>query len=380
VIGRVRSAKWIPIEGLSDPNIPNPKVWVPRDTAFTVELWANDNSYFGRYKKEVKIVNLSPAAFFEITTDTMGTFPHSILVDNQSASTNASFLWRLGDGNTLSGENIGYTYQKIGKYNLQLIVTQDSSACAFTDSISRNIYVTPKINEITFCPEKPFGTFTILGGTICQVLKENNTDCIKTFTFSGNNLNEPKVFVYSEFNQPYSYVFTVTAKATPYPATTYEYTTLTQADWNSADVTFTGLTKVKTKTWDVGLGNTFRDSVFVVNYPKTGTYDIKVSGIDTNNCQYSIQKEQIIEFMLIPNVFTPNNDGINDSFEIKGLVPNTASLEIFNRWGIKVYESGENAYLNNWKAENQTDGLYYYNFKLNYRPNKPYKGWVQVVR
>ena len=41
----------------------------------------------------------------------------------------------------------------------------------------------------------------------------------------------------------------------------------------------------------------------------------------------------------IPNAFTPNGDGINDTFGIKGEGSFAYTLVIFNRWGEKVFES-----------------------------------------
>jgi gliding motility-associated-like protein len=42
----------------------------------------------------------------------------------------------------------------------------------------------------------------------------------------------------------------------------------------------------------------------------------------------------------IPEAFSPNGDGINDEFEIKGLTKyKTVEIEIFNRWGNVVYQS-----------------------------------------
>jgi len=42
----------------------------------------------------------------------------------------------------------------------------------------------------------------------------------------------------------------------------------------------------------------------------------------------------------IPEAFSPNGDGINDEFEIKGLTKyKTVEIEIFNRWGNIVYQS-----------------------------------------
>jgi gliding motility-associated-like protein len=42
-------------------------------------------------------------------------------------------------------------------------------------------------------------------------------------------------------------------------------------------------------------------------------------------------------FIYVPNTFTPNNDGINDVFEIKGEYINNFNLWIYNRWGEQVY-------------------------------------------
>ena len=78
----------------------------------------------------------------------------------------------------------------------------------------------------------------------------------------------------------------------------------------------------------------------------------------------------------IPEVFTPNNDGINDVLKIKGLenYPN-AAITVFNQWGQVVYRSGS-AYKNNWNGMNTEgekfekgvvlpEGIYFYIFDHN---------------
>jgi gliding motility-associated-like protein len=61
--------------------------------------------------------------------------------------------------------------------------------------------------------------------------------------------------------------------------------------------------------------------------------------------------------LIIPQGFSPNGDGINDIFEIKGITnyPDN-SVSIFNRWGNMVYKAA--AYDNtsvSWDGTNKGD-------------------------
>lgn len=78
---------------------------------------------------------------------------------------------------------------------------------------------------------------------------------------------------------------------------------------------------------------------------------------------------------IVPNVFTPNNDGYNDSFVIP-ILPPKSQLIIYNRWGNIVYEN--NNYQNDWNGSDCSDGVYYYIITTPY--NKQYKGTVTILR
>jgi gliding motility-associated-like protein len=78
----------------------------------------------------------------------------------------------------------------------------------------------------------------------------------------------------------------------------------------------------------------------------------------------------------IPNVFTPNGDGVNDTWNITSKTTEQAQVKVLNRWGSVVYESEK--YANDWEANNMPDGIYFYQITQN--EGCQYKGWVQVLR
>ena len=71
----------------------------------------------------------------------------------------------------------------------------------------------------------------------------------------------------------------------------------------------------------------------------------------------------ILEGIIVPNVFTPNNDGWNDVFDVRTSDVGAFSMEIYNRWGNMVYES--ETPLVSWDGRNQAGeempaGTYFY--------------------
>jgi gliding motility-associated-like protein len=94
--------------------------------------------------------------------------------------------------------------------------------------------------------------------------------------------------------------------------------------------------------------------------------------VDSVNVFVNYCSENPIE---IPNLFTPNGDTKNDLFYIKNL-PANSSLQIFNRWGSKVYSSSN--YDNRWDGGGIPDGTYFYLLML---PSKEVmRGFVEIRR
>ena len=93
--------------------------------------------------------------------------------------------------------------------------------------------------------------------------------------------------------------------------------------------------------------------------------------------------------LFIPNAFSPDGDGVNDTWEIRGIEKAIGyKLIIFNRWGIKVYETSN--YKNDWAGTSQIDsfisrdnilpeGTYFYSIIWGDQ-TEPSRGFVYIKR
>ncbi len=79
----------------------------------------------------------------------------------------------------------------------------------------------------------------------------------------------------------------------------------------------------------------------------------------------------------VPNVFTPNGDGRNDRFVIPHIELSPWRLEVYNRWGGRVYETP--TYRNDWDGGDLPAGVYYYSLSSAVLGRR-LKGWVTLYR
>ncbi|MCG9909879.1 MAG: gliding motility-associated C-terminal domain-containing protein [Flavobacteriales bacterium] len=104
----------------------------------------------------------------------------------------------------------------------------------------------------------------------------------------------------------------------------------------------------------------------------TSRYDTNLVQVKDNGRELSYYYIDMVELcevprppLNVPNIITPNGDGVNDVFDIQGLYPGS-SLYIYNRWGTEVFRSSN--YANNWQGETKTlnmpsqlnEGVYFY--------------------
>lgn len=140
--------------------------------------------------------------------------------------------------------------------------------------------------------------------------------------------------------------------------------------------------------WDFGDGSTSNLQNPTYTFSGNGSENVCLYTQNTNGCADTICKTydiSLIEYVTIPNVFTPDGDGINDYFFISNSGLKEYKLEIFNRWGVKVFEA-ESANVE-WDGRSTagielSDGTYYFILKAVSQTTKDYStnGFIQLLK
>ncbi|MBX7242750.1 MAG: gliding motility-associated C-terminal domain-containing protein [Bacteroidia bacterium] len=124
--------------------------------------------------------------------------------------------------------------------------------------------------------------------------------------------------------------------------------------------------------WDFGNGGNSTLQNPDYTYEAPGTYPVTVIVTDAFGCTDTAVKFLnvtvfTIDSLFIPNIFTPNADGTHDEFEINADGFSAYQLQLFNRWGTKVFETNDPSV--KWNGYNMngaicTEGIYFYVLKL----------------
>jgi gliding motility-associated-like protein len=131
-----------------------------------------------------------------------------------------------------------------------------------------------------------------------------------------------------------------------------------------------------TYSWDFGDGSARSIEASPTHrYAEPGSYRIQLTA-RYGNCEVltGFAPMEVGEAK-VPNIITPNGDSQNDTFKpLFSCLP--ASLEVFSRWGQRVYQTNDYHY--DWDGTGLPDGIYYY--LLRDTADRRIKGWVEIRR
>ena len=90
-----------------------------------------------------------------------------------------------------------------------------------------------------------------------------------------------------------------------------------------------------------------------------------------------VRTQDCASLLQVPNVVTPNSDGLNDVFRVIAPSPRPLRLQVFDRWGRQVFQR-EN-YQREWPDEPRPPAGVYHDLLTDDAYGRRYRGWVEVV-
>ncbi len=143
-------------------------------------------------------------------------------------------------------------------------------------------------------------------------------------------------------------------------------------------------------TWNFGDGSPLDNSTNpIYSYKDTGLFTIMLIANNDNNCSDTTYQDiRVLDIFRIhiPTAFSPNGDRYNNSWKPVITSYQSAEIEIFNRWGQRIYQSNDikmewdGNYANS--DEHCMEGIYYYRIKV--RDNRKkwhyYTGTITLLR
>jgi gliding motility-associated-like protein len=121
------------------------------------------------------------------------------------------------------------------------------------------------------------------------------------------------------------------------------------------------------------------------SYKDTGDFYVRLMIVSEKGCMDTLTKIIRIEpyyTFFIPNAFTPNGDGLNDEFVIRGEYMAQSSMSIFDRWGKVIYSQSSTGERISWDGRNVPNGVYIYSVQIKdtLGNDHKYNGQVTLIR
>jgi gliding motility-associated-like protein len=344
-----------------------------------------------------------PTVFISVSgNDICKGTPVTFTATPYNGGTSPVYQWQV-NGNNAGTNNVSFTSSALNKGDVVVCIMTSNAPCIAPASIASNTIIMDVATQVNVplvsisasdnntCAGS-LVTFTAMPGNggnapAYQWQVNGNDAGMNSETFTSSTLQNGDVVTCLMTS---SIGCSVPATVTSNPVT---------MNINALPVVNTGGDKTITAGKGVILNATVAGNITDITWsPATGLSNNKIlnpvaSPLSTTTYTLTVQTAddcvgtgmvtvQVTYPIIVPNTFSPNGDGRNDTWDIKYL--NTYSnckVQVFNRWGQLLYSS--TGYGIPWdgtyKGSAVPNGTYYYVINLE-KNTKPLAGYVMVVR
>ena len=374
---------WRPATGLSATDIPNPRAFPSVSTTYFVDIDNGSCIYYDTVN--ITVIQNLKVDFEAKVKQTCDSIEVAYITNNtvvDPPSLDLEYTWTTSDGQTIVGDINQIKFNKTGSILIHL--KAGKGRCLKTDSVRLDIKrssiyfsqrgVSTNIYSAFSCGENDPVQLDATGGTRYIWTPANS--------LSDPNISNPVARPNTTTNYTVRVINTfgcevqrqITVRVPLQIALNISTEKRRKSCKDIPHVKFINETvNASGYFWDFGDGKTDVEKSPIHRYEKSGRYTVKFEAKDANDCAKDTTFEINLEQAMGYNAFSPNGDGLNDTFdtELTGW-----DIEIFNRWGNQVYKKDD--YKNNWTAYKQAAGTYYY--VLISPENIICRGWVSVLK
>ncbi len=318
-----------------------------------------------------------------------------IIPTGVGGTTPYTFSYSIDGISFLPGAND--TIKNLAPASYQLVIT-DAQNC--TAGTLVNIGTPPKdvydvIVDSTSCFGKEYtdGSIRIIGLTAVNAPHQYKIDDSNVFSQTGNFPNlaagQHKIYALNNFNCDTTFFITVPE---PLPASVDIFPDDSTIQMGQS-IQLNSLLKpypqsdITSYVWTPSTGLNCVDCPNPIATPFSRSTEYSLTIYYNKGCFASTSVVVNVEGnpeLFIPNLFSPNGDGVNDRFEIFGFGIRDFDLKIFNRWGEKVFESSNqfSYWDGSYKGVMQNPEVYTYLLNVTYLDSRAVTktGTVTLVR
>lgn len=358
----------------------------------------------------------APTASFSYLSNCTNTDVVFTGTSTPGTSPTLNYNWQFGDNQTGNTASPTHTYPSTGSYTAQLIIT-DANGCADTVSSLINVNsINAATQNSTICAGDSllfFGQYYNANGTFTQTYT-TAAGCDSTFTLNltvnpvpVTNLADALCEGDSYSIGPYNFtaegnyvvnlnssngcdsIVNLTLDIIPLPTASFTYSP-GYVTVEENHVYFQDASVQSTSVFYT-LGNGQSSSALNPDavYPNEGEYTITQIAYNSLGCSDTTSLTLLVNPVsnyFIPNSFTPDNDGINDTWKISMTYIREYEVRIFDRWGEQLFHSDD--LYNYWNGQVNNSGgkvkgdVYVYTIKvIDYLgKERSFRGNVNVVR